>query len=84
MTGNHLRAARSLLGWSQSQVAEAAKLSIPTVKRAEGSGLISASADAVFAIRSALEAAGVDFIEENGGGAGVRFKFKSKDISNDN
>ena len=74
MTGNHLRAARSLLGWSQSQVAEAAKLSIPTVKRAEGSGLVSASADAISAIRSALEEAGVEFIEENGGGAGVRLR----------
>ena len=76
MTGNHLRAARSLLGWSQAQVAEASGLSVPTVKRAEGSGAIAASPAAVAAIRSALEAAGVEFLDENGGGAGVRLKRK--------
>lgn len=43
-----------------------------TVKRAEGSGKPPASADAVAAIRAALEAAGVEFIAENGGGPGVR------------
>ncbi|QFU07284.1 hypothetical protein PARPLA_01193 [Rhodobacteraceae bacterium THAF1] len=74
MTGNQLRAARSLLGWTQAQVAEAASLSIPTVKRAEGAGAVQASADAVAAIQAALEAAGVQFISENGGGAGVRLR----------
>jgi transcriptional regulator with XRE-family HTH domain len=74
MIGNQLRAARSLVGWSQAQVAEKAGLSIPTVKRAEGQGAIVASADAVAAIRAALEAAGVEFLAENGGGAGVRLR----------
>lgn len=74
MTGNQLRAARSLVGWSQAQVAEKAGLSIPTVKRAEGQGAIAASSDAFAAIRAALEAAGVEFIAENGGGAGVRLR----------
>ena len=76
MTGNQLRAGRSLVGWSQAQVAEAAGISVPTVKRAEGSGVLRASENAVAAIRSALEAAGVEFIAENGGGAGVRLKHK--------
>ena len=74
MTGNQLRAARALIGWSQAQVAEAARLSIPTVKRAEGQAAISASAEAVAALRVALEAAGVEFIAVNGGGAGVRLR----------
>ncbi|SIS86882.1 helix-turn-helix transcriptional regulator [Paracoccus saliphilus] len=74
MTGNQIRAARSLLGLSQAQVAESAGISVPTVKRAEGSGAINASADAVAAIRAALETAGVEFIAENGGGAGVRLR----------
>ncbi|MEY8838318.1 helix-turn-helix domain-containing protein [Cribrihabitans sp. XS_ASV171] len=73
-TANQLRAARSLIGWSQQQVAAATGLSIPTVKRAEGGGAISASSSAISAIRAALEAAGVEFIPENGGGAGVRLK----------
>lgn len=74
MTGNQLRAARSLIGWSQAQVAEKAGLSVPTVKRAEGQGAVSASAEAVASIRVALESAGVEFIPENGGGAGVRLR----------
>lgn len=74
MTGNQLRAARSLIGWSQAQVAQATGLSVPTIKRAEGQGAVAASADATAAIRAALEAAGVVFIPENGGGAGVRLR----------
>ena len=69
-----LRAARSLLGLSQPDVALAAHLSTMTVKRAEGAGSPSASRQAVEAIQAALEAAGVEFIAENGGGAGVRLR----------
>jgi transcriptional regulator with XRE-family HTH domain len=74
MTGNQIRAARALLGWSQAQVAQHSGLSVPTVKRAEGAGAIAAAAEAVAAIRAALVAAGVEFIPENGGGAGVRLR----------
>lgn len=73
-TPHQLRAARAILGLSQPEVASAAEVSSMTVKRAEGSGKPAASAEAVAAIRAALEAAGVDFIEENGGGAGVRLR----------
>ncbi|WP_202923955.1 helix-turn-helix transcriptional regulator [Rhodovulum sulfidophilum] len=76
MTGNQLRAARALLGWSQAQVAEASGLSIPTIKRAEGSGNLTASADAIDRIKKALEASGVVFISPNGGGAGVRLRVR--------
>lgn len=78
MTGNQLRAARALIGWSQAQVAQAAGISIPTVKRAEGQAAISASADAVAALRAALEMAGVEFLPENGGGAGVRLRKRAQ------
>ncbi len=74
MTGNQLRAARSLIGWTQAQVALASGLSIPTVKRAEGSGALKASDRAVEAICAALEKAGVEFIADNGGGEGVRLR----------
>jgi transcriptional regulator with XRE-family HTH domain len=74
-----LRAARSLLGWSQATVAQAAGLSIPTVKRAEGAGSIPASSAATEAIRAALEAAGVIFLDENGGGPGVRLARPGQD-----
>lgn len=73
-SGNQIRAARALLGWSQQALADSARVSIPTVQRAEGAGKVQASANANAAIRAALEAAGVEFISENGGGAGVRLR----------
>ncbi|ATX64447.1 XRE family transcriptional regulator [Roseinatronobacter bogoriensis subsp. barguzinensis] len=69
-----LRAARALIGWSQQALADAAGVSSMTVKRAEGSGSPAASADAVAALRAALENAGVVFLAENGGGPGVRLR----------
>ena len=71
---SQIRAARALVGWSQTEVATAAGLSIPTVKRAESDGGIRVSEDAVIAIGSALRKAGVEFISEKGGGAGVRLR----------
>lgn len=51
-----------------------AGISVSTLKRAEGTIKPPASAEAVAAIRDALERVGVEFIDENGGGAGVRLK----------
>ncbi len=75
-----LRAARSLLGWSQTELAEAAGLSLPTVKRVEresGNGP-NVSDEAREKLKKALEKAGVEFIAENGGGAGVRLAKRGK------
>jgi len=47
-------------------------LSPPTINPAESRKDASVSDDAIAAIRAALESAGVRFIPENGGGAGVR------------
>ena len=71
---SQIRAGRALVGWSQTEVAVAAGLSIPTVKRAEADGGIRVSEDAMLAIANALKKAGVDFIAENGGGPGVRLR----------
>jgi len=73
-TPAQIRAARSLLGLSQPDAASLAGVSASTLKRAEGSIQTGASVDAIAAIRAALEAAGVEFIDENGGGVGVRLK----------
>ena len=67
-----MRAARALLGWSQTGLAEAAGISRATIARAELSA--DTSADAVAAIQRALEKAGVIFQDENGEGPGVRLK----------
>ena len=75
-----MRAARGLLGWSQTQLAEAAGRSLPTIKRLEredGEGP-SVSDEVRLAVQSALEKAGVVFIPENGGGAGLRLAKRSK------
>jgi transcriptional regulator with XRE-family HTH domain len=67
-----LRAARQLANLSQVDIAKATGLSIPTIKRAESERDVSISGDAIDAIRSALEAAGVEFT--NGGEPGVRLR----------
>jgi transcriptional regulator with XRE-family HTH domain len=70
-----IKAARALLAWSQEELAAAAKVSVPTIKRLEAQdGPLGGRSDTGGKIRSALEAAGVDFIDENGGGPGVRLR----------
>lgn len=70
-----LKAARALLGWSQEDLAGAANVSLPTIKRLEArDGLLGGRDDTGSKIRSALEASGVEFIAENGGGPGVRLR----------
>ncbi|TIO29588.1 helix-turn-helix transcriptional regulator [Mesorhizobium sp.] len=60
-----------MLGWSQSELAEAAAVSRATVVDFERGARIPHRSN-LGAIRCALEAGGVEFIPENGGGAGVR------------
>lgn len=74
LTKEQLRAARGLIGWSQSALAEKAGVSLPTIKAMESRGPGKSTLDTVHAVQSALEAAGVVFIPENGGGAGVRLR----------
>jgi transcriptional regulator with XRE-family HTH domain len=72
VSGAQMRAARALVGMTQDELAKAAGLSAQTIKRMESLGTGKSSADNVGAVQKALEAAGVQFIPENGGGAGVR------------
>ena len=66
------RMARAALGWGVRELAVAAKVSVDTVARFErGDELKERTVDA---IHRALEAEGIDFIRENGGGPGVRIK----------
>ena len=71
MTPAQCRAARGLLEITQSQLAHAAKLGLSTVVDFEKERR-QVSVEAVEAIRAALERAGVVFIDENGGGEGLR------------
>lgn len=76
ITPAQIRAGRHLVGLSQAEIASATGLSLPTIKRAESDREVSVSAEAVASIQAALEAAGIQFIPENGGGAGVRLAGK--------
>jgi transcriptional regulator with XRE-family HTH domain len=70
-----IKAARALLAWSQGDLARASNVSEPTIKRLEANdGEIGGRSETAQKIRAALEAAGVEFIPENGGGAGVRLR----------
>src|SRR4249920_1631504 len=70
-----LRAARALLRWSALDLATASKVGVATIRRAEVvDGEVPVTLPNEAALRRALEAAGVAFIEDNGGGEGVRFR----------
>jgi transcriptional regulator with XRE-family HTH domain len=76
LTASQIRAARALLEWSQPQLAEAAGLSMMSIRRMEGpSGPGQRSAGNVEAVRKALDDAGVIFISaDDAAGPGVRLK----------
>ncbi|WP_036280707.1 helix-turn-helix domain-containing protein [Methylocystis sp. ATCC 49242] len=75
ITGRQIAAALGLARMTQAELAKAANVSIPTIGRMIASeGPAVGMANNVAAIRAALEAAGVEFIAENGGGPGVRLK----------
>lgn len=75
LTSDQIRAARALVRWSARELAEAAKVSLPTIQRMEGvSGVPNAMASTMDAVQRALEGQGVVFIEPNGLGPGVRLR----------
>lgn len=70
---SQVRAARGLLAWSQDQLSVTSSVPKRTIARLElGEG--TPQRRTLAAIRTALETAGVEFIEENGGGPGVRLR----------
>jgi DNA-binding XRE family transcriptional regulator len=70
-----IKAARALLGWSQDVLAEAADVSIPTVKRLEAAdGPLGGRGETAAKIIRAIVSGGAEFIDENGGGPGVRLR----------
>jgi len=82
LTSAQMRAARSLIRWSAEDLARETALSVTTIRRAELSeGETSMTAANDLAVRRALEAAGVVFIDENGDGPGVRLRKGAKEKS---
>ena len=75
LTSAQIRAARALIRWTAEDLARETALSVATIRRAELAATgISMTAANDLAVRRALETAGVEFIDENGGGPGVRLR----------
>jgi predicted transcriptional regulator len=75
LTIRQVKAARALLGWSQADLARHCSVSEPTIARLESAdGELGGREDTERKIRLAIEKAGIEFIMENGGGAGVRLR----------
>lgn len=66
-----IRAARGLIDWTRDDLSKASGVTVRTLARIESSQTLPRKAT-LAALFSALEAAGVEFIPENGGGRGVR------------
>jgi transcriptional regulator with XRE-family HTH domain len=82
LTSAQIRAARSLIRWSAEDLAARSSLSVATIRRAELTDAeTSMTAANDLAVRRALEAAGVEFIDEDGGGAGVRLREPRRPIA---
>jgi transcriptional regulator with XRE-family HTH domain len=75
ITAAQCRAARGLIAWSQQDLAQRAGIGTVAVHQLE-SGTSSPRRATLDVVRRAFEAAGVEFIDENGGGAGVRLRKK--------
>ncbi|WP_438618746.1 helix-turn-helix domain-containing protein [Oryzifoliimicrobium ureilyticus] len=83
ITGTQLRAARAMIHWSAKDLARAAGIGVATVSRAEvEDGVPSVTSANLRAMQLALEAVGIEFIPENGGGVGVRLKKPSGIVDN--
>ena len=85
MTAAQLRAARALVGMDQRALAAASGLSLPTIQRMEASeGVIRGNVDSLMKLIAALEAAGVELINEGAvsekGGRGIRLKTDRKSV----
>jgi len=67
------RAARALLGWSQDRLAEASLVAKKTIADFERDAA-APRPRTLLAIKAAFESEGIEFLPENGGGAGLRMR----------
>ncbi len=79
LTASQCRAGRALIEWSQAQLSQSAAIDIQTIADFE-KRFRAADETTRRRLRATLEAAGVVFISENGGGAGARLKFSRDEV----
>ena len=77
ITPAQARAARGLLGWNQQDLAKEAGVGIVTVHQLEA-GTSQPRRATLDVIKRAFERAGVEFLDENGGGPGVRLRKRQR------
>jgi transcriptional regulator with XRE-family HTH domain len=76
---SQIRAARALLGWSQTTLARAAGIGLSTLQRIEqGKGVVKGNFDTVLKIQKTFENAGIKFSEDDSGEIGVRLLKKKR------
>ena len=73
MLPSQCRAARGLLDWTQERLADASGVSVGAIRNFEA-GITNPMRANLAALKSALESGGIVFIDENGGGPGVRLR----------
>lgn len=76
ITADQVRAARALLGISQTELHKISEVSLTSIQDFEANRRKTTRVN-INAIKSALEKSGIQFIDENGAGAGVRFSKNS-------
>jgi transcriptional regulator with XRE-family HTH domain len=80
MNGEQIRAARALIGWSASELAEQSGISYPTIQRLDATrGKVSGRYETIEAIRKTLEDEGIQFLENGETALGFGVVLKGKD-----
>jgi predicted transcriptional regulator len=75
ISGRHIRAARSLIGWTQEELSHKARIGLGTVKRMEGfGGPVGARTDTLRRVVAVFEKAGVEFLNDDRPGVRMRGK----------
>ena len=73
LTPAQCRAARGLLKWTQEDLADRSRVGLSTIRKFE-TEVTSPHASTLILLRQTLEAHGVEILEQNGGGPGVRLR----------
>ena len=79
ISSRQIRAARGLLGWTRTELADRAVLSITTIADVER-GDVNPKASTVESIILTLEKAGIEFIRPDASGKGEGVRFQSRDL----
>ena len=79
LTAAQCRAARAMIEWSAERLSQASATDLQTIRNFEAR-FRRPDEKTLRRLRITLEAAGVMFVPENGRGAGVRFKFNTKEV----